>query len=66
MMRKTGCKDKAQELKRTAEKERSHPMYPRMNLSNRLLFALCFHCYPLYPPIDRAARILVEWKESRK
>jgi len=65
-MRKDGDWAGCRELEEIADTERRHPMYGRMQLSNRLLFFACFHCFPLYLLLDSLFCVLMGWRERRK
>ena len=52
------------ELRKTAAAERRHPLFRRICFSDRVLFACCFTCYPIYAILNQIALILVN-KRSR-
>lgn len=54
----------SRDLRRIAEEERRHPMFGRLLLSEKLLFGLCFFCYPLYARLNWYIPALLRWKEA--
>ncbi len=45
-------------LKRSAHKEMAHLLYRKVDMWDRLMFASCFYCYPLFIPMRKTAMIL--------
>lgn len=50
------------ELRKAAWAEERHPMFGRICFSDRLLFACCFCCYPLYVVLNGLA---LKWNKRR-
>lgn len=48
-----GAEKASQELKKIAAEEMRHPLFRRVCASDRLLFACCFGCYPVYVILNR-------------
>lgn len=40
-------------LKKYASAEKKHPLFQKMASGTKLMFCLCFYCYPLYVPLHR-------------
>lgn len=51
-------------MRKLAAKERKHPMFEGLLLSERVLFDLCFSCHTLYVPVNRMVSVLLKWKEA--
>ncbi len=48
-----GAEKARRELRKIAAEEKRHPLFRRICLSDRLLFACCFGCYPAYVILNR-------------
>lgn len=48
-------------LKRTAQKERKHLLYRKVDICSRLMFTSCFFCYPLFIPLRRI--VMLFWRD---
>lgn len=61
-----GIKDKEgiKNIRKTALKERKHPMFSRLVLSERILFDLCFFCHPVYGLVNSLIPWLLKLKEA--
>lgn len=64
MLQSAGDQKGCRILRRTAAEERRHPMFGRLLFSEKLLFELCFSCYPVYALVSRYVPVLLAWKES--
>ncbi len=62
-LKETGDRQELKRLKAKGAEERQHPLYGRLLLSERVMFWLCFICYPLYCPVSRALPSLLKIKE---
>ena len=64
MQRNAGNRAEYRSLRKTAAEERRHPMFERLLWSEKLLYYLCFFCYPVYVPVNRQIPRLLKWKEA--
>lgn len=63
LLKKTGERRDGKKMKKFAAEERRHPMFDRLPLSEKLLYNLCFFCYPVYAVLNRQMPVLLKWKE---
>lgn len=64
MLRSAKEQMKCRNLRKIAVEERKHPMFSYLLLSEKILFNLCFLCYPLYKPVNRQIPAMLKWKEA--
>ncbi len=64
MLKNTGDQKGCRSLRELAAKERRHPMFQQLVLSEKLLYDLCFFCHFLFVPVNRQVPGLLKWKEA--
>nr|WP_305137232.1 polysaccharide pyruvyl transferase family protein [uncultured Schaedlerella sp.] len=64
LLKNTGNRRGADKMKKFAAEERRHPMFGRLLFSEKLMYNLCFFCYPVYAVLNRQMPVLLKWKEA--
>ncbi len=64
MLKNAGNQKGCRSLRVLAARERRHPMFRQLVLSEKLLYGLCFFCHPVFVPVNRQVPGLLKWKEA--